>query len=892
MEPARKNYISLTFKRTRQLNAPSWLLPAGLKLSAPPDRITLLATDLQQLLSSALSHLADESAERKRLGHESFLQRYLAGRALAGPRSRVRALVHLLSRAYGDDEATLRDKLGRLGALCRLFLELYGDGPVELLRAPARINILGEHVDYVSYLPTASLPFGSREHDMIMLYRAAETGRVRGASAAGAYAPFGFDLGDGPDPGGQNYVGHWLSYLYRAPAPAPHWGNYVKGAAYFARVKYGRGVTRGYDFVVDSGIPPSGGASSSSALVVLAGAAVRRANRVEADAAELALDSSQAEWYVGTRGGSMDHLTICLAKRSHAVGISYAEQPQTRLLPLPGERLRWVTFFSHPADKGREIMLEYNERAAVSRLLIPALIEGWRSTAPRRHAAWERAVEAIRSGSRGALAEAESLLLELPEAITLAQVEQTYPEAYRECARAFPALAAGRRERPLRVRAYALHHLGEVRRVSAAESLLGGRAAAGERQESGRAQAAASVGALINESHASLRDLYGVSTPDVEGLIDTIRSDPRVYGARLMGGGFGGNVLALTDEDNLAALVGRVQASFYGPRGRDARREGSLMVSTPGDGLSRLSPETVWREAVEQFNALGSKAADHKTRLAEMLDEVTADAGPGEVWPVVVAAGKGSRARESGLDVPKPLAAVAGVPAVLRVVQSIRAAAVTRPPVVIVSPETAPYVREALSGEDVTFVTQPEARGTGDAVLHAQDVMKECAGRALVVWGTQPVLRPRTIGRALKLAALFAEYEMVLPTALKEQPYAPLERDGGGRVLAARETHLEKAPRPDFGETNVGLFVLDCRKMFEALLELRGRYWREAERRYDRPGGELGFPNELINYFAARPTGVLACPFADGREGQGIKTLGDVARCERFLAELQAEEAS
>ena len=70
---------------------------------------------------------------------------------------------------YGASEETLGSQLRRLTSVCDRFLELYGDGPVNVLRAPARINILGEHVDYVSYLPTYSLPFGSREHDMLML---------------------------------------------------------------------------------------------------------------------------------------------------------------------------------------------------------------------------------------------------------------------------------------------------------------------------------------------------------------------------------------------------------------------------------------------------------------------------------------------------------------------------------------------------------------------------------------------------------------------------------------------------------------------------------------------------------------------------------------------------
>ena len=168
--------------------------------------------------------------------------------------------------------------------------------------------------------------------------------------------------------------------------------------------------------------------------------------------------------------------------------------------------------------------------------------------------------------------------------------------------------------------------------------------------------------------------------------------------------------------------------------------------------------------------------------------------------------------------------------------------------------------------------------------------MKEYSGRALVIWGTQPVITPRTVRRALKLASLFEEYDMILPTALKERPYAPIERDSGGRVLASRETHLEGAPRPEFGETNSGLFILKSVAMFDALLVLRRRHWQEAVGRYDRERGELGFPNEMINHFAGRASGVLACPFADGREEQGIKTLADVILCEQFISELEEEE--
>lgn len=54
------------------------------------------------------------------------------------------------------------------------------------------------------------------------------------------------------------------------------------------------------------------------------------------------------------------------------------------------------------------------------------------------------------------------------------------------------------------------------------------------------------AGQLMFESHASLRDDFGVSTPALDDVVERLRSTPGVYGARLTGAGFGGCVVALT----------------------------------------------------------------------------------------------------------------------------------------------------------------------------------------------------------------------------------------------------------------------------------------------------------------------------------------------------------
>ena len=781
-------------------------------------------------------------------------------------------LKRVLTQLATAEDSVFDEWRARLFNLVQMFEDTYGDGDVSLLRAPARINILGEHIDYVSYLPTASLTFGSREHDALMLYRKAAQPEVRGRSTSPAYGAFSFPLSETRVPEiADGIESEWLSFLNERNVPAPGWQNYIKGATEFARARFGQRVVTGFDFIVDSTIPAGGGASSSSALVVLGGAAIRHVNGISFTPDELAHDSSMAEWYIGTRGGSMDHTTICMAQESSAVLISYSSR-QTRRVALPDKPFEWITFFTKPANKGHEIMIEYNERAAVSRLLIPAIIKDWEVT---RLNLWRDAVESFRGGSVESLDTIEDLLRNLPETISINELQSNYHEVHAELQNSFPALSRERSRWPLHIRPRAMHHLGEVRRVARAARVLD------TIHDEDCLEVMQTIGNLIDDSHHSLRDLYDVSNDDIERLIRIIRSDPAVMGTRLMGGGFGGNVLVLTTNEHSESLIKRVESEYYAPQNREGVREGSILISTPGAGLDHIDLNHIYRSAVKQ--------AAH-SNLVSLLDELAVDISANNIWPVVVAAGRGTRASETGMKTSKPLALVGQKPAIVHVLDNIRnGLGQTKPPVIIVSPETENSIREQLKGRDVIFATQQQALGTGDAVLNAQHLMQDFTGLALVVWSTQPVIRPLTYRRTAKLVRLFDEFEMVVPTTFHQRPYAPIRRNESGEVQAARETHLENAEPEEFGETNIGMFMLKNQTMFDTLLELKHRFWNESKQCYERSGRELGFPNELINFLSSRKNGVLAFPIADWREEQGIKTLNDVATCKKFISELGLE---
>lgn len=71
-------------------------------------------------------------------------------------------------------------------------------------------------------------------------------------------------------------------------------------------------------------------------------------------------------------------------------------------------------------------------------------------------------------------------------------------------------------------------------------------------------------GRLMNASHASLRDDYEVSTPELDTLVALLQAQPGVYGARLTGAGFGGACVALCRSDAVAEVAQAVLTQYNG----------------------------------------------------------------------------------------------------------------------------------------------------------------------------------------------------------------------------------------------------------------------------------------------------------------------------------------
>lgn len=70
------------------------------------------------------------------------------------------------------------------------------------------------------------------------------------------------------------------------------------------------------------------------------------------------------------------------------------------------------------------------------------------------------------------------------------------------------------------------------------------------------------LGRLMNQSHDSLRDDMEVSLPAIDRLAAIAQATSGVYGARMMGGGFGGCVIALVAQDQAPAAMAAVQDRY------------------------------------------------------------------------------------------------------------------------------------------------------------------------------------------------------------------------------------------------------------------------------------------------------------------------------------------
>src|SRR3989449_4442038 len=210
--------------------------------------------------------------------------------------------------------------------------------PVHVVRAPGRVNLIGEHIDYCG-LPV--FPMALRQ-SLRFAFHPRSDRETRLVNRDPRFAPSAFAV-HGSIP----------------PAPAGDWGNYARAAAQALAQRFPD--LRGVDALVESDLPIAAGLSSSSALVVGMALAIMHANRVTVPSLELMDLLGRGERYVGTAGGGMDQAIILGAQAGCASRIDFHPLRLTPT-PVPADWQFIVASSLVHAEKSGAARQAYNER--------------------------------------------------------------------------------------------------------------------------------------------------------------------------------------------------------------------------------------------------------------------------------------------------------------------------------------------------------------------------------------------------------------------------------------------------------------------------------------------------------------------------------------------------
>ena len=354
------------------------------------------------------------------------------------------------------------------------YLEKFGHAPAHISRAPGRVNLLGEHVDYNDgfVLPAAIdratyIAFSPADSDHSTLI-AADFNQQATFSAKTVPSKTQADA-----------------------SPMPEWTLYPAGVMW-ALLEENLPVPA-MNAVFTSNIPRGSGLSSSASVEMGFMIAWQQLGGWTLPSMKRALLGQKAEnKYVGVNCGIMDQF-------ASACGV------ENKLLLLDCRSLEWETA-SLPKDVAIVIADTTVRRKLTS------------GEYNKRRSACEEAVRLLQK--------------DLPNIKSLRDVSVDD----------FHRLSA---KLPEVVKQRASHVVEEIERLRLALPFL----------KSGDVQ---NFGRLMNECHVSLRDLYEVSCPELDVMVNVAQSLDGCYGARLTGAGFGGctvNLVALEKAEQFAKAL-------------------------------------------------------------------------------------------------------------------------------------------------------------------------------------------------------------------------------------------------------------------------------------------------------------------------------------------------
>ncbi|ESK96578.1 galactokinase gal [Moniliophthora roreri MCA 2997] len=493
----------------------------------------------------------------------------------------------------------------RWNDLAENFAKKFGRKPEWIVRAPGRVNLIGEHIDYCLFcvLPAAI------EQDILIAcaprkLEMHEPGHVVAENAHAKYTRQTFAPSQqrrGSVTEGQVHIEEWHLDINKKEL---RWESYVKAGYYGVLNAYfsggaGENLPIPVDLLVTGTVPAGSGLSSSAAMVVASTLTFLAVNgKLSPDQkvtkGQLVSLAVANEYRVGVNSGGMDQAASVISIPSSALYISFFPSLAASPVPIPPGAVFVCANSLVVSDKAVTAKRNYNlrviETLAAARVLakhLGVMVDEKEKIQLRevlgRWVGEDKAVGALGEDKLlGSLEKISGKLDVLKPAkqeqgqlgVTLEEmIEKTglSKEAFEEIYLSWVEVEATHFQLYKRAK----HVFSEALRVLQFRQAC---------LSSSTGDVIRQLGKLMNESQASCNDLYECSCPELNQLTHLAR-DAGAFGSRLTGAGWGGCTVSLVAEDDVDAFIKRVAEAYppYKGLSGDALKE-VIFATKPSSG--------------------------------------------------------------------------------------------------------------------------------------------------------------------------------------------------------------------------------------------------------------------------------------------------------------------
>lgn len=490
---------------------------------------------------------------------------------------------------------SLQEQRARFKHLLSSFQSTYSTAPDFVARSPGRVNIIGEHIDYSLYnvLPTAVavdvlVAVKVQDQHTKSLIKVANTNDTK-------YPTAEFHV---PQEGDVHIGEHDWSNYFKAG---------LRGCLEVLRKEHGSDFQpKGMLVMIDGNVPAGGGLSSSAAFVCASALSVMAANDYEVTKQDLLDLCIVSERSVGVYSGGMDQAASIFSQKGYLLYCSFFPKFSAEQVPVPSSDPE-VTFLIAQSfvtsDKAVTAARHYNLRVVEVTLAAVVLAKLHDITLEPDESSLGFSIRnfqeqlMIKSGTQK-LSQADQLDM-MQETVDKTLTEQVYSRA--DVAKILNVSVDALEKQyfskfevegdTFKLQQRAQHVVSEARRViSFKDTLSSGRS--GEKLNSDQVSY---LGALMNATQNSCRDVYECSCPEIDEIC-TIARKNGALGSRLTGAGWGGCTVHLVPQARVEVVVAALMQEYYHKRFPDMsedKMKEAIVVSKPGPGSSLITAEAL-----------------------------------------------------------------------------------------------------------------------------------------------------------------------------------------------------------------------------------------------------------------------------------------------------------